>query len=128
MAARDKTPTMFDVEGKEPAKEKKPTLSQWLKEHATKIEYPHYSTVELIWFPGKWSNYSFQTTDFRVSISERNPLYTPVDKGIMRFRDEGVGLLIRVIDRDGAIGLAQSTVYGTWETIGNAGLRFTGVE
>jgi hypothetical protein len=124
MPRKNETPSMFDVEGKEPPKEKAPTLSQWLKERKEEDEYPVYSTVSIIWFPGKWNNYNIECEDFRVTIGERHPLYIPVDKGIIKFTSEGTGLLVCVKGRDGTISLAPSTVYGNWERLGNAGIKF----
>jgi hypothetical protein len=127
MPRKNETPSMFDVEGKEPPKEKAPTLSQWLKERKEDELYPVHSEVSVIWFPGKWNNYNLECVAFRVTIGERHPLYTPVDKGIIRFTDEGTGLIVRVTDSDGTIGLAQSAIYGTWERLGNAGIKFVPV-
>lgn len=119
-----KKPSIFEVSGKEPKAPKAPTLSQFLKQQNNAV-YPIYSLVSVIWYPGNWDNYSLECELFRVSVSPSHPLFEPLDKGITKFCMESkCGILLRVDDGEGTIGLAECTRYGDWNRISNAGFRF----
>lgn len=120
----NKQVSLFDVEGKEPPREKKPTLRQYLKEQ-TDVKYPISSTIRLVWFPGNWDNYSVETDWFRCSISPKHPLYGVLDKLVIKaFCESQTAIHLVVKDGDGTIGFGESTLYGTYARIGNAGIRF----
>jgi len=116
--------SLFDVEGKEPSKPKKPTLRQFIKEQ-TDAKYPLSSTIRLVWFPGNWDNYSLETDSFRVSIGVSHPLYAVLDKLVIKsFCESQTAIHVVVKDGDGTIGFGESTLYGAYVRVGNAGLKF----
>lgn len=119
-----KKPTLFDETFDEPVKEKRPTLLQYIK--STKdIEYPLLSRIELVWFPGKFNNYTLETPLFRCQVSDKNPLYTLLEKmGYKVFKDSESAILLRVMDERARIQLAESNVYGKYSDIGNIGIKF----
>ncbi len=119
-----KKPTLFDVEGKEPPKVKAPTLQQYLKENPN-AEYPIYSRVNVVWFPGQWDNYSLECESFRVSIGVNHPIYAVLEqRAVATFTDTESALLICVKDDEGTIGFSESTVFGKYKALGNVGYRF----
>lgn len=119
-----KKPGLFDVAGKEPAKPKAPTLRQYTKEHPN-AEYPIYSRVNVIWFPGNWDNYSIETPEFRCSIAPNHPIYSVLDNSIVRIlTDTETALLVELTDSEGTIRFCESNVYGKYTRIGNAGYKF----
>jgi hypothetical protein len=119
-----KKPNIFEVSGKEPPKPKKLTLFQYIKENPN-AEYPIYSRIETVWFPGKWDNYSLECEHFRVSISPSHTLYELLEGGIVRIlTDANAALLIELSDSSGVIGIRESNFYGVYKTVGNAGYRF----
>jgi len=123
-----KKPGLFDVTGKEPPKPKKPTLKQYLKE-TTHVTFPVFSLVEIVWFPGNWDNFSIECGLFRVSVGASHPLYKPLDESIVSIATKSdTGILLCLEDTDGTIGFCESTVYGAWKAIGNAGYRFEPTE
>lgn len=116
--------SLFDVEGKEPPKEKKPTLRQFLKE-LKDAKYPICSTIRVVWFPGNWDNYSVESDTFRVSIGPKHPLYAVLDKLVIKaFCESQTAIHVCVKDSDGTIGFGESSLYGTYTRIGSAGIRF----
>lgn len=119
-----KKQSVFDVVGKEPAKAKLPTLRQYIKENPD-AKYSLLSRIELIWFPGTWDNYSIETSILRCSIGTNHPLYKPLDESIIAITEKSdTGIILSVEDKEGTIRLCESNVYGKWERIGNAGIRF----
>lgn len=116
--------SLFDVDGKEPPKEKKPTVRQFLKENKD-ANYPICSTIRTIWFPGNWDNYSLETDSFRVSIGPKHPLYAILDKLVVKaFCESQTAIHACIKDPDGTIGFGESTLYGAYTRIGGSGLRF----
>lgn len=116
--------SLFDVEGKEPPKEKAPTLRQYLKEQKD-AKYPISSTIRLVWFPGNWDNYSLETDSFRVSIGPKHPLYAVLDKLVIKaFCESQTAIHVVITDEDGTIRFGESTLYGAYTRIGSAGIRF----
>lgn len=116
--------SLFDVDGKEPPKEKKPTLRQYLKE-TKDAKYPICSTIRVVWFPGNWDNYSIESDTFRVSISPKHPLYAVLDKLVVKsFCESQTAILVCVKDSDGTVGFCESTLYGAYTRIGGVGIRF----
>lgn len=121
-----KKESLFDVSGKEPPKPKAPTLRQFLKEK-TDDKYPIISPVMLIWFPGQWDNYSIETREFRCSIGAGHPLYKLLDRDVIAITTgSDTGIALSVEDADGTIRFCETTNFGKWERIGNAGVRFSG--
>lgn len=119
-----KKPSLFDVEGKEPPREKAPTLKQFLKENPD-VTYPLYATITTIWFPGNWANYSIETPKFRASVGEHHPLYAVLESSVVKaFGDAESALLLGVMDGEGTIRFSESNLYGRYSRIGNAGYRF----
>lgn len=119
-----KKPGLFDVSGKEPPKPKAPTLKQFIKEKSD-AKYPIISSVTLIWFPGTWDNYSIESNEFRCSIGKNHPLYEPLDRDVIKATEgSDTGIAISVEDSEGTIRFCETNVYGRWERIGNAGVRF----
>lgn len=116
--------SLFDVSGKEPPKEKLPTLKQFIKS-SSDAKYPIVSTIKLIWFPGTWDNYSIETNHFRCSIGTSHPLYKPLDRDVIKLTEgSDTGIVLSIEDSDGTIRFCETNVYGRWERIGNAGIRF----
>lgn len=121
-----KKQSIFQVSGKEPPKEKLPTLKQFIKENPD-VSYPQTLVVNLIWFPGQWNNYSIDTNKLRISIGENHPLYSLLDRDVIAITEgSDTALLIVVEDKEGTIRFSESTTYGKWKRIGNAGIRFEG--
>jgi hypothetical protein len=119
-----KKPSLFEVSGKEPEKPKKPTWKQFVKENPNE-EYPVYSRIEVVWFPGQWDNYSLECERFRISISAQHPVYPVLEQRIVAtLTDADTALLIRIDDRNGTLGFSESNVYGRYSRIGNAGFKF----
>lgn len=114
----------FDVSGKEPPKEKAPTLTQWLKENKD-VQYPFVTPIAVIWLPGNWPNYSIEAGAFRVSISERHPLYAVLESNVVKvFSESETCVLLELMDSQGTIRFCESNVYGKYARLGNAGYRF----
>jgi len=121
-----KKESLFDVSGKEPPKPKAPTLRQFLKENKD-AKYPIVSSIDIIWFPGQWDNYSIETGKFRCSIGANHPLYKLLDRDVITITTgSDTGIALSVEDEDGTIRFCETTNYGKWERIGNAGVRFHG--
>lgn len=119
-----KKPSLFEVSGKEPAKPKAPTLKQFIKQNPD-VEYPVYSRIEIVWFPGTWDNYSLETPMFRCSVGSNHPIYSALDNSIVKVLSETqTALLIELTDSDGTIRIAESNVFGQYVAIGNAGYKF----
>jgi hypothetical protein len=120
-----KKPNLFQMSGREPSKEKLPTMSQYLKQN-TDVKYPLYSTLTTIWFPGTWDNYSLESKLFRINIGTNHPLYSAIDSGIVRLLEEtDTALLIELMDGQGTVGIRESSLYGKYSRIGNAGYKFS---
>ena len=119
-----KKQSLFEMSGKEPPKEKLPTLFEFLKQN-NELKYPFHSPLRIIWFPGTWNNYSLESNRFRVSIETNHPLYSAIDAGIVRLLEEtDTALLIELMDGQGTIGIRESNLYGRYSRIGNAGYKF----
>lgn len=123
-----KKDSLFDTVYEEPPKDKKPTVLQYIK--STKdIEYPLLQRIELVWFPGKFDNYTLETPLFRCQVSSRNPLYTLLEKiGFKVFKESESAILVSIVDERAGIQLAESNVYGKYFDIGNIGLKFQPTE
>lgn len=119
-----KQQSLFDGEYNEPPKQKLPTLLQYLK--STKnVEYPFYSRVINIWLPGSFDNFTLECEKFRVGVSNRNPLYKLLNgSGWGQIITSDTAILVSVLDEKGTIKLAESNVYGRYESIGNFGVKF----
>jgi len=116
-----KKPGLFDVKGKEPPKPKAPTLRQFLKE-SKDATYPIYSPVQVVWFPGRWDNYSLECDAFRVSISPKHTLYAILDRLVVKaFCESQTAIHVVVKDAKGTIGFGESTLYGAYLGIGSSG-------
>jgi hypothetical protein len=123
-----KKPSLFEVSGSEPPREKKPTLYQFLKEN-NDISFPYLSGVEVIWFPGQWDNFSIETSVYRCSIAPTHGLYKIVDTSIVRILEStDTKLLLVIEDSSGCVRFSESNVYGKYQRIGNAGFRFVATE
>jgi hypothetical protein len=119
-----KKPSLFEVSGKEPEQPKTPTWKQFVKENPF-VNYPIYSRIEVIWFPGQWDNYSLVCESFRVSVSPKHPIFPVLEQRIVAaLTDTDTALLLRVENRDGTIGFSESNVYGKYARIGNSGFKF----
>lgn len=115
---------LFGTRFSEPPKEKKPTLLQYLK--STKnATFPFYSRIAVIWLPGSFSNFTLECENFRVGVSSSNPLYELLNGyGWGEFLSAETAVLVSVLDEKGTIELAESNVYGRYESIGNLGIKF----
>jgi len=119
-----KKPDIFEMSGKEPPKEKKPTLAQYIKENPNLV-YPIYSRIDIIWFPGQWDNYSLECECFRISISNKHPIFEILDKQVVKLLTErDSSLLVIVEDSERTIGIRESNFYGIYKPIGNVGYKF----
>lgn len=119
-----KTTSLFDTEFSEPPKEKKPTLLQYLKT-LKDAKYPLVFRIEIVWFPGKFDNYTLETTDFRCQVSPSNPLYKVLDKiGYKTFKDSSSAILLNVVDETARISLGESNYYGSYTDISTLGVKF----
>jgi hypothetical protein len=119
-----KKPTLFEVSGKDAPREKKPTLFQFIKE-TSDITYPYFAGIEIIWLPGKWDNFSIETSTYRASIAPSHGLYEVIDRSIVRIlTDTDTKLLLAIENDSGELRFAESNVYGKYERIGNTGFRF----
>ena len=119
-----KKPGFFEVEGKEPPKPKKPTLYQFIKE-LKDDDFPKLSRVELLWFPGRWDNYSIETSVYRASITGNHPLYPMLEGNAVKvFESTDTAILLGIRERDGTLFFGESNFFGKYERIGNLGYRF----
>jgi hypothetical protein len=119
-----KQPSLFGTSFEEPPKEKLPTLLQYLK-RTKDVEYPLLRRIDFIWLPGSFSNYTLQTSDFRIAISSGNPLYKLLDGvGWKQVVESESAILASCLDSKGTIELVQSNVYGTYVAVGGYGVKF----
>jgi len=116
--------TMFDIESDANSRPKIPTLRQYLKgDKAHGLASVH--SVEIIWFPGDYDNYTFQTKDFRASISSSSALYAALSTDLDEFTRGTKGLEVTFDEvRRGIYTLRPSTTDGEWFFIGETGIRF----
>lgn len=119
-----KKSSLFSGEFKEPPKEKKPTLLQYLK--STKdVEFPLLSTIEYIWLPGTFDNFTLECSKFRVGVTPRNPLYAVLNgSGWGEILSAETAIILHCMDEKGTITLGESNAYGRYESIGNYGVKF----
>lgn len=115
---------IFEVEAT-PAK-KLPTLLQFLKSaQSAKLKQKYHCMV--IWFPKDYPNITFQTEDFRVVVSEDNPLYSQLIAFANKAVEDDTPFAIVVSpQRDGGFGITTSGEKGRWMEIGSTGIRWEG--
>lgn len=120
---------LFDKEYVDTPPEKLPTLRQLIKtlpSNSKKLE--QILTVDIIWLPGKFDNFTLQTHLFRYGVNEKNPLYADLYEVLKNEKGfNSVGCLgIRVCNREPITIKLQpkKSIKGTWEELGKTGLRF----
>lgn len=105
--------------------EKLPTLRQYLKTVGKK-KIPDSFPVFLIWLPGKFENYTFQTERFRAQVPKGTPLYGLITHLLSECEINEKTFAISIVDREAAtFKIVPCNEQGVWEYIGESGLKFT---
>lgn len=117
---------IFDTELKSDSSFKKlPTYNVWCVENLNRKTAEIYQVV-LIFKPNKFPNYTLNTEQFTVRISEDNPLFDDFDHFYNdQLVDEGICLGVKVLDKENKLfalcNMGDSKCY--WEELGNVGVR-----
>lgn len=119
---------MFTEDYSAPKRETLPTVAQYLKTlpKNTKALQQLFS-VDIVWIPGKFDNFTLQTHAFRMIIPPKHPLYEHLTNALNS--DEGLNSIghfrIKIKDREtGDFILQPSKKKGQWEPIAKSGFRF----
>jgi hypothetical protein len=103
----------------------KPTVFQFCRS-LKESKFPHVSKLEVVWLPNQWPNYTLDTEDFRLRISEDSPLFTGFRDLFEQFLKEGVPLQITVFGSDGDFEIDRiPDKQCTWEKISTTGYKQT---
>jgi hypothetical protein len=115
---------MFGVEASASSNKKVPTLREYLKENSAHgLSSSHL--VEVVWFPGKYDNYTLQTSEFRASVSSNAALYSALSENLDSFTKGSSGIeLVFGSDKRGVYTLAPSQIEGDWFFISDNGIKF----
>ncbi len=65
-----------------------PSFSAFLKDKKDSKVLTQNFGVEIIWVPGKYPNYTLQTHAFRLSISDKHPLYQALNDFMLDVGDD----------------------------------------
>ena len=117
---------MFGKYSKEEAI-KLPTFSKYLQENAGTKKLSQSFTIEVIWLPGKYPNFTLQTHAFRLSVSNKHPLYKGIEDYVAWIpKDEAIFVpKIKITNAEtGEYEVIQCTkIKGVWQRIGSVGFR-----
>lgn len=125
VAKKKQDVTLFDIEYQGDKREKLPTLQQYVK--LNKSSKDSVSNVDVIWFPGRFRNFTIQTDVLRASIQPTNRLFSALESKldeILTF-DKGISLRITATKPISFV-LSRNEIVGRWERIGDAGIKFFG--
>jgi hypothetical protein len=124
---RKQTPNpIFGASFEHGEQKKKPTILQFIKKLPSDIS-EFESTVEVIWFPGSFDNYTLECEHFRVPISSTHPLYKSLSEGVHQLTQGSSTINVCIQSRDPlSYKLVENTGYvGHWQFIGSdSGTRF----
>jgi 3',5'-cyclic AMP phosphodiesterase CpdA len=126
--ARKQTPSnpLFGASFESGEQKRKPTILQFVKrlpKNITEFE----STVELIWLPGNFDNYTLECEHFRVPINNTHPLYSSMREGVDRLTNGSSTVNVCIQSKQPlSYKLVQnSDITGHWQYIGgDSGIRF----
>lgn len=114
---------LFDVDYQEDKREKLPTLQQYVKLNATAENT--VSDVDIIWYPGKFRNFTIQTGILRASVQPANRLFNPLKSRIDEILTYDSGISLTITQRKPiSFRLSRNEIIGRWEAIGDAGVKF----
>lgn len=115
--------SLFGVEYQEDKREKLPTLQQYVK--LNQDAKGSISAIDIIWFPGKFKNYTLQTEVLRASVQPANRLFGAIQSRIDEILtyDSGIDLRITATKPISFV-LSRNEILGEWERLGDAGLKF----
>lgn len=103
---------------------KKPTFLQWLKSCNAK-QLGTWYTVQVIWFPGEWNNYTLETDEFRIRVPSTDPLYRAMVDFVNDQSTANVQLDIKASSRNSRSFLIRpKETKGLWSLISDSGMRW----
>lgn len=79
-------PNIFGVETNDVKPPKLPTIAQYVKQNKEPKSKP-LDTIQIVWIPGKFDNFTLQTGKYRIIITPNHPFYKSLGD---IFRDEGI--------------------------------------
>lgn len=126
MSSKEQSNPLFGVRFEQGEQRKKPTILQFVKTLPKDIEQ-FTSTVELIWLPGNFNNYTLECEHFRVSISATHPLFGVISENIDALTQSPSTLDCCIESKNplSYVLVENTTTKGTWHFIGgDSGIRY----
>lgn len=115
--------SLFGTEYQEKRREKLPTLQQYVKLNKTAKDT--VSDIDIIWFPGRFKNFTIQTRVLRASVQPANRLFGAIQSRIDEILtyDSGISLTITGVKPISFV-LNRNEIVGEWERLGESGIKF----
>jgi hypothetical protein len=106
-----------------------PTPKQTFKQFcasATDKQCTQLFTVDVIWLPNKFSNYTLETHKFRLRITDTSQLFEPLGEFVGVLPNYIFELKVKIVDREsGEFELVENNkTKGEWKKLGASGWAF----
>lgn len=120
-----KKTSLFGVPTKDVKPEKLPTIGQYIKS-TRPDEIQLKGLVELVWFPGKFKNFTLQTEFCRAIITPNHLLYSGLRLYFADIPELPCEMYLEITDiKQQSYMLTEGREHvGYWETIGDSGVRW----
>lgn len=113
--------SLFGVSTTDAKPEKKPTIRQFIKANK-KPKANVRCTVNLVWVPGKFDNFTLTTDRFRVIITPKHAFYRGLQEFFANSQTAETPIGIEITDWDkGAYMLYEPKENGCWGELGDSG-------